>query len=76
MRDYGKVSPHFWIGRTGKELRQAGPESQLVALYLLTSPHANMIGLYYMPLAFLSHETGLTMEGLRRGLIVPLKPGL
>lgn len=60
MRDYGKVSPHFWIGRTGKELRQAGPESQLVALYLLTSPHANMIGLYYMPLAFLSHETGLS----------------
>ena len=58
MRDYGKVSPHFWIGRTGKELRQAGPESQLVALYLLTSPHANMIGLYYMPLTFLSHETG------------------
>lgn len=75
MRDYGKVSPHFWIGRTGKELRQAGPESQLVALYLLTSPHANMIGLYYMPLAFLSHETGLTMEGAKKGLNSAIKAG-
>ena len=75
MRDYGKVSPHFWIGRTGKELRQAGPESQLVALYLLTSPHANMIGLYYMPLAFLSHETGLTIEGAKKGLNSAIKAG-
>lgn len=75
MRDYGKVSPHFWIGKTGKELRQAGPESQLVALYLLTSPHANMIGLYYMPLAFLSHETGLTMEGAKKGLSSAIKAG-
>ncbi|EHF8256004.1 hypothetical protein B8Z58_001829 [Enterobacter roggenkampii] len=75
MRDYGKVSPHFWIGRTGKELRQAGPESQIVALYLLTSPHANMIGLYYMPLAFLSHETGLPIEGASKGLSSAIKAG-
>lgn len=75
MRDYGKVSPHFWIGKTGKELRQAGSESQLVALYLLTSPHANMIGLYYMPLAFLSHETGLSIEGASKGLNSAIKAG-
>lgn len=75
MRDYGKVSPHFWIGKTGKELRQAGSESQLVALYLLTSPHANMIGLYYMPLAFLSHETGLPIEGALKGLKSAIKAG-
>lgn len=75
MRDYGKVSPHFWIGKTGKELRHAGAESQLVALYLLTSPHANMIGLYYMPLTFLSHETGLPIEGASKGLNSAIKAG-
>jgi len=68
MRDYGKVSPQFWIGKTGKALRQAGCEAQLVSLYLLTNPHANMIGLYYMPLMFIAHETGLGIEGASKGL--------
>lgn len=68
MRDYGKVSPKFWIGPTGKALRKHGLEAQLVALYLLTSPHANMLGLYYLPKAFIAHETGLGFEGASKGL--------
>jgi hypothetical protein len=34
-----------------------------------------MIGLYYMPLAFLSHETGLTIEGAKKGLNSAIKAG-
>jgi hypothetical protein len=68
MRDYGKVSPKFWIGQTGKALRKHGLEAQLVALYLLTCPHANMLGLYYLPKAFMAHETGLGFEGASKGL--------
>jgi hypothetical protein len=68
MRDYSKVSPQFWIGTTGKALRNCGPEAQLVALYLLTNPHANMLGLYYLPEIFVAHETGLTIEGASKGL--------
>jgi hypothetical protein len=68
MRDYGKVSPKFWIGPTGKALRKHGLEAQLVALYLLTCPHANMLGLYYLPRAFMAHETGLGFEGASKGL--------
>lgn len=49
MRDYAKVSPRFWLGETGRELRKAGAEAQVVAFYLMTSPHANMLGLYYLP---------------------------
>lgn len=67
MRDYGKVSPHFWTGTTGKKLRSS-PEAVIVALYLMTSPHANMLGLYYMPLLYVSHETGLGFEGASKGL--------
>lgn len=62
------MSPKFWIGATGKHLRQAGIEAQMVALYLLTSPHANMSGLYYQPLMYLAHETGLGIEGASKGL--------
>jgi len=67
MRDYGKVSPQFWIGRTGKSLR-GNPEAQVLALYLMTSPHANMIGVYHCPIVYMSHETGLTIEGASKAL--------
>ncbi|ENW78640.1 hypothetical protein F909_03602 [Acinetobacter sp. ANC 3929] len=67
MRDYGKVSPHFWTGTTGKKLRSS-PEAVIVALYLMTSPHANMLGLYYMPILYVAHETGLGFEGASKGL--------
>lgn len=68
MREYSKVSPQFWIGKTGKELRAAGVEAQIVSFYLMTCSHANMIGLYYIPKMFISHETGLTMQGALKGL--------
>lgn len=67
MRDYGKVSPQFWIGKTGKALR-GNAEAQILALYLMTSPHANMIGVYHCPIAYMAHETGLTIEGSSKAL--------
>jgi hypothetical protein len=68
MRDYAKVAPQFWTGRTGRQLRQLGPEAQLLALYLVTCPSANMLGLYYLPLPTLCHETGSPMEGACKAL--------
>lgn len=68
MRDYSAVVPTFWTGKTGKQIRALGPECQVVALYLLTSPHSNMIGLYYLPKIYLSHETGIPMEGACKAL--------
>lgn len=67
MRDYGTVSPQFWVRGTGKELR-GDPGAQLVALYLMTSPHANMIGVYWCPVAYIANETGLTLEGASKAL--------
>ena len=67
MRDYGVVSPKFWIGGTGKALR-GNPSAQIVALYLMTSPHANMIGVFYCPLDTIAKETGITLEGASEAL--------
>jgi hypothetical protein len=67
MRDYGKVSPKFWVGKTGKALRGDMP-AQVLALYLMTSPHANMIGIYYCPVEYMAKETGLPIEGASKAL--------
>ena len=67
MRDYGTVSPKFWTGETGKALRQ-DPGAQVLALYLMTSPHSNMLGVYYCPVMYMAHETGLGMEGASKAL--------
>lgn len=60
MRDYAKVAPQFWTGRTGRAIRARGRDAQVVALYVVTAPGANMIGVYYLPVATLCHETGLS----------------
>jgi len=67
MRDYGKIASQFWTGKTGKSLR-GDAETQLLALYLITSPHANMIGVYQCPILYMAHETGMTIEGASKAL--------
>ncbi|HEY0268071.1 MAG TPA: hypothetical protein VGC12_02435, partial [Methyloradius sp.] len=62
MRDYSKVSGAFWTGKTGKSIRR-DMETQIVAMYLMTSPHANMIGVFSLPVGYIQIDTGLTFEG-------------
>lgn len=75
MRDYGKISPQFWTGKTGKAIKAGGPEAVVVAVYLISSPHSNMIGMYYLPMMYLAHETGLGIEGASKGLRRALEAG-
>jgi hypothetical protein len=67
MRDYSKVSSAFWTGKTGKALR-GNHQAQVVALYLMTCPHANMIGVFHCPIIYIAHETGSSIEGATKGL--------
>ncbi|HMB57820.1 MAG TPA: hypothetical protein VKM35_11515 [Arenimonas sp.] len=66
-RDFSKVSPQFWTGTTGKNLR-GHAEAQIVALYLMTSPHSTMTGVFTVPILYIAHETGLSAEGASKGL--------
>jgi hypothetical protein len=63
-REYAKVAPEFWTGVTGREIRahSRGRDGILIALYLMTNPHANAIGLYYLPLPYAMQDTGLSAE--------------
>lgn len=68
MREYAKLAPTFWTGKTGRAIKRRGIEGVVVALYLVSSPHSNMLGLYYQPKLYLAEETGLTIEGACKGL--------
>lgn len=74
MRDYGSVSPRFWIGETGKSLRGDAP-AQVLALYLMTCPHASMTGVFYCPVMYMAHETGLGIEGASKALARLIEEG-
>ncbi len=67
MRDFAKISPAFWSGQTGRSLR-SDPDAQVLAFYLMTAPHANMIGLYYCPIQYITTDTGLSSEGACKAL--------
>ena len=62
MREFAKISPQIWISEHGRKIKRMGIEAQLVSIYLLTNPHANMIGIYYLPIAFIAHEVGLSED--------------
>lgn len=68
MREYSKVGPQFWNGKTGKALKAKGSEAVIVGLYLMTCQHANMLGLYYLNKVYIAADTGLTLEGASKGL--------
>lgn len=74
MRDYGVISPQFWTGSTGRLLR-GNAEAQVLALYLMTSPHANMIGVYHCPVVYMSNDTGIPLEGASKALDSLCKAG-
>lgn len=62
MRDYAKITPFFWIDEQGKAIKQYGNKTQLLAFYLLTCPQATMIGIYYLPIPYIAHETQLSKK--------------
>ena len=65
--NYGMVRSSFWTGATGRALRR-DVDAQVVGMYLMTSPHANIIGVYRCPVEYISIETGRGFEGASKGL--------
>ncbi len=68
MREYGKLGPTFWTGETGKKIRRKGRDAQVASAYSITSPGSNMLGMYYLPIPVLAHETGMTLEEASKAL--------
>jgi hypothetical protein len=67
LSNYTKVLARFWTGETGRALRGDAP-AQLVAAYVITSPHSNMLGFYYLPISYIANDTGIPIEGASKAL--------
>lgn len=61
MRSYSTVKGTYWNGATGRLLRAAGKDAQLLGAYLMTCPMANVLGLYYLPLVVVKKEVALSL---------------
>lgn len=46
MRDYGKVHSKFWAS---DDIRSLSDDGRLLALYLMTSPHSTIAGVFRLP---------------------------
>ena len=64
MREYGKVYTAFW---QDPSIRAMPEDARALALYLLTCPHANSIGLFRAPDAYVADDMQWPIERVSKG---------
>lgn len=64
MRDYGRVYSSFW---QSPEMRALPEDARTLALYLLTSPHGNLIGCFRLPDAYAAEDLQWPSERVAEG---------
>lgn len=67
MRKFASIPPRIWQA----DLKAVRGDLEAIAVHyhLTTSGHANMLGLYYVPVAYIAHEIGCSQEGASKGLL-------
>lgn len=64
MREYGQVQSAFWQSPDAQACSDTG---KLLALYLLTCPHANGLGCYRLPDGYVMADLGWSQERVAKG---------
>lgn len=72
MRDYGKVHTTFWSSSTMRKLSEDG---RMLALYLLTSPHSTIAGVYRLPDGYVCEDLQWSSERVAKGFAELLANG-
>lgn len=62
---YRSIDAAFW---TDPAVRALSPEEKLLYFYLISNPHTHLSGIYYLPVSFVIHETGLTESQARKAI--------
>lgn len=53
MREYGSVQTQFW---SDLALQSLSTHAKLLAVYLLTGPHTNMLGCFRLPIGYVAED--------------------
>lgn len=64
MRDYGKVYTAFW---SNEDMRAMSEDARMLALYLMTCPHGNMLGCFRLPNAYAAEDLKWEIERVSKG---------
>lgn len=64
MRGYGKVYTAFWAN---DDMRSLSEDGRMLALYLMTSTHGNMVGCFLLPDAYAAHDLKWTIQRVSEG---------
>ena len=65
MRDYGKIPTALW---SRPDIQALSPQAKLLAVYLLTNSHSNLIGAYRLPDAYIQEDLRLPLVIVRKAL--------
>jgi hypothetical protein len=63
MPSYWRMSPRFW---TDPIVRRGSDDGRLLAAYILTCPHRNVMGLFWLPRAYICADLGWDAERLAK----------
>ncbi len=62
MPDWTAIDQNFW---KSPDLKKCTSDEKLLFLYLMTSPHRNIIGLYHLPLSYALEDIGCGWDVMR-----------
>ena len=54
MKPFTKFYSDYWINPDNASLMQLGTDAKLMAIYLQSNAHHNMLGVYYLPLLYVA----------------------
>ncbi len=72
MRIYGAVPTAFW---SNKPTQHLSDQAKLLAVYLLTGPHTNMVGCFRAPCGYLMEDLNWTRETVKSALVELMQEG-
>jgi DnaD/phage-associated family protein len=70
---YTKVESTFW---TDEKVIELSATARYLMLYILTSPHRNILGLFFLPEPYMCFDSGLSPEQFKQGFQELLDKGL